>query len=795
MAIYRRYLLLYVLVLYLLLFLMTARPAQANAGAPVLESAQAVTSNQVVLLWSGGNGVDTFLIERRTGSGAFSAVTLPLPADAATYSDTTVLTNVTYQYRITTSGGLSSETKSVTVMAAPTNLLAGTADGLSVSLTWTDTSGIAGLYEVYRKDGSNPFAYLQTVGSTTFTDINIEQNVTYQYQVRKVNANGDSSSFSSATGVTQLPALSALTVSNLKENSVTLNWTYSGDNISGFKIERKTHTGSFREIYTAPANFRSYTDTGLSQDTVYTYRVRAFTGTLDSPAREITIQTLLVKPSAPTGLKATALNKDRVLLEWVNTSTNVEKIVITRKTGTGTAEEIRTYSGGTATTYTDTGLHANTSYTYQIIAENRAGSSLSNTVTIKTPAGDLPQPPNNLRETEVKKDSITLSWRDNSNNETGFKIERKTGTGNFTQVGTTLANVTTFTNDKLSNNTTYIYRVRAYNSFGDSPYTDELTVTTGETPAAPTDLTFTSVSRNSITISWKDNAGDESGFRIERKTGSGSYTQIATVGANVTSYTNTGLTANNTYHYRVRAYNSVGNSAFSNEITAVATDQPPAPSDLRITAGSGGSVTLNWKDNAPNETGFRIERKTGVGEYTQIASVGANVTTYTNTGLVANALYHYRVRAYNGAGNSPYSNEASFILARDPVTLTLTVGRSTYLVNQQQKTMDAAPIVQDGRTLLPFRYVAEAIGAQVHWDAATEKVTLTLGERRVELWINKNMARVNGVEKYIDPDNRSVTPIVVPPGRTMLPLRFIAENLGAGVGWDAKTQQITVTYK
>ena len=182
-------------------------------------------------------------------------------------------------------------------------------------------------------------------------------------------------------------------------------------------------------------------------------------------------------------------------------------------------------------------------------------------------------------------------------------------------------------------------------------------------PSAPSGLSATAVSSNQINLTWTDNSSSEDGFRIERKTGAGgTYAQIAQVAAGVTSYQNTGLSATTTYYYRVRAYNAAGNSAYSNEASATtpAVTAPSAPSGLSATAVSISQINLAWTDNSNNEDGFRIERKTGAGgTYAEIATVGAGVTTYQNTGLAASTTYYYRVRAYNAAGNSSYSNEAN----------------------------------------------------------------------------------------------------------------------------------------
>ncbi len=85
---------------------------------------------------------------------------------------------------------------------------------------------------------------------------------------------------------------------------------------------------------------------------------------------------------------------------------------------------------------------------------------------------------------------------------------------------------------------------------------------------------------------------------------------------------------------------------------------PSAPSGLTALATSCSEVSLSWTDNSSNETGFKIERKTGAaGTYAEITTTTA--ASYSNTGLAANALYYYRVRSYNGAGNSAYTSEVN----------------------------------------------------------------------------------------------------------------------------------------
>jgi hypothetical protein len=125
--------------------------------------------------------------------------------------------------------------------------------------------------------------------------------------------------------------------------------------------------------------------------------------------------------------------------------------------------------------------------------------------------------------------------------------------------------------------------------------------------------------------------------------------------------------------------------------------------------------------------------------------------------------------------------------------LKLRIGDTKMYINDSPKIIDVAPIIIEGRTLLPIRWIAEPLGAEVLWDGNEKKVTVILSSNKIELWIGKAIAEVNEKDVQIDPNNLKVVPLII-QGRTMLPVRFVAENLGASVEWDAKTQTVTITY-
>ena len=133
-------------------------------------------------------------------------------------------------------------------------------------------------------------------------------------------------------------------------------------------------------------------------------------------------------------------------------------------------------------------------------------------------------------------------------------------------------------------------------------------------------------------------------------------------------------------------------------------------------------------------------------------------------------------------------------ISEEVIIIKLVIGSRMIYVNGKPDFMDVAPIIMEGRTLLPIRYVAEPLGAEVSWDPIDKKVTVVLNDTVIELWIGKPVAKVNGKFVYIDPDNHKVVPIIIPPGRTMLPVRFVAENLGCKVEWEASTRTVTIIY-
>jgi len=125
--------------------------------------------------------------------------------------------------------------------------------------------------------------------------------------------------------------------------------------------------------------------------------------------------------------------------------------------------------------------------------------------------------------------------------------------------------------------------------------------------------------------------------------------------------------------------------------------------------------------------------------------------------------------------------------------IVMTIGSTTTKINGVAGTIDAIPEIKLGRTFSPIRFIVEALGGTITWKATTHTVTIVVGKKTIVLVIGRNYALVNGVRVPID-SNPAVVPYIQAPGRTMLPVRFISEQLGALVIWNSTLQQVTLVF-
>jgi plastocyanin len=122
-------------------------------------------------------------------------------------------------------------------------------------------------------------------------------------------------------------------------------------------------------------------------------------------------------------------------------------------------------------------------------------------------------------------------------------------------------------------------------------------------------------------------------------------------------------------------------------------------------------------------------------------------------------------------------------------TIGVRIDQRRATVNGETVTLDTAPVIDTaaGRTFVPVRFIGENLGAYIGWDGGAQKVTYLSGETRISLWIGQRTAQVNGVEVPLD-----AAPYIDENNRTLVPVRFVSEQLGATVGWDGETRTVTI---
>ncbi len=165
------------------------------------------------------------------------------------------------------------------------------------------------------------------------------------------------------------------------------------------------------------------------------------------------------------------------------------------------------------------------------------------------------------------------------------------------------------------------------------------------------------LSEQSIVVTWADRATGETGYSVERKPAGGTYLQLTVLPANTTTFTDSGLVDGTRYYHRIKAVNTI--PAESKAVEPSAATPLYAPGNLSASTISKTNVLLEWTDFSETEDGFRVERQAGNGAFDEIATLGANVSSYNDFSVSSTTRYHYRVRAFNSLGYSPYSNQVS----------------------------------------------------------------------------------------------------------------------------------------
>jgi glucosylceramidase len=470
------------------------------------------------------------------------------------------------------------------------------------------------------------------------------------------------------------PAGAIAAPTNLSVNTPTgsstqlnLSWTASTTSGVTYSVYRSTTNGfvpSPSNLVESGITTTTFDNTGLSTGTTYYYVVEAVTSSASSgPSNQASGATGAVVPSAPTGLTGTAASDSQINLSWTAPTTGgTVTYSLYRSTTSGFTPGSGNLaaSGLSATSYSNTGLTAATTYYYVVEAVNSAGTSpASNQATLATPAA--PAAPTNLKATAASSSQINLSWTASTTSGVTYTVYGSTtsgftpGSGNLITSG---VSGTTYSNTGLNASTAYYYVVEAVNSNGSSGGSNQATATTAiAPPTAASALTATVVSSTQISLSWTASTTSGVTYDVYRSTTSG-FTpgagNLVASGVSTTTYSNTGLTALTTYYYAVEAVNSAGTSTATNQVTAIT---PSASTGISTTVFY--QIVNESSGMCVDDTSGSTSNGTVLQQYS-CASIGTNVNqewmfTVSNNAYYEVASYNASTAAWNvvNEGTSP----------------------------------------------------------------------------------------------------------------------------------------------
>lgn len=463
----------------------------------------------------------------------------------------------------------------------------------------------------------------------------------------------------------------SLTATPVSDRRINLGWSDNSTDETRFDVERSNDSGnSWAAAGTVDANVTTFADeSGLTGSTAYSYRVFACNAGGCSAASPPASAT--TAPEMPSDVSATAASATQINVTWSDNSPDETGFIVERATGDSQTWTAVHTAAANATSFGDTGLSGSTTYRYRVLACRDTVCSRHSGESSATTPMPAPAAPTGLTATAVSTSRIDLAWSASTGTVDEYRIERRTGGDSFGVVATVDGSTTSYSNTSLSAATEYTYRVQACNDSGCSGYSNEASATTHSllVPTTPTSFSATGVSPSQIDLSW-DHDGEllVSGFEIQRAPESDpdAFAALASVDASARSYSNDGLPASSTFHYRIRACSTVGCSGWASAsgTTQAEISTPNVPSDVSATALSQTEISLTW--TAPGgQTHYEIRRREGRGgPWTFSTGADGSATEYVDSGLSSNSVYQYQIRAC-ATSCSQYSDTAEATTEKD----------------------------------------------------------------------------------------------------------------------------------
>ncbi|MBA4148226.1 MAG: family 10 glycosylhydrolase [Verrucomicrobia bacterium] len=360
-----------------------------------------------------------------------------------------------------------------------------------------------------------------------------------------------------------------------------------------------------------------------------------------------------------------------------------------------------------------------------------------------------PATPSELIATVVSATQVDLSW-DTSSSGSHFVVGRSQVEGGpYNDLATLPAGVASYSDTSVSADNTYFYVVRSVGIGGPSNNSSEASATTLPlAPSAPSGLTATASSFSQIDLAWADNeGGPEMVFVVSRSSSAaGPFEDVATVPARDISHSDIGLSPVTTYFYQVRAQNAGGPSDNSNVASATTLAAlPAAASQVFATALSATRVIVTWTDNASNEEAVSVLRDSGEGSI-EIATLGANATSYVDETASAHTSYSYVVRMSNFAGSADSPAATVTTPNTKPIAHAVVNDASTDANCEAAVVLDGSGSSDADNDALTYRWTGSFGTAS----GVSPSVTLARGTHVITLTVDDGFGGIDSVETTVE---------------------------------------------
>lgn len=272
-------------------------------------------------------------------------------------------------------------------------------------------------------------------------------------------------------------------------------------------------------------------------------------------------------------------------------------------------------------------------------------------------ATPLPNAPDLFSAQSVTGEYIVLEWKDQSNLEDGYILERSVDKDNFLTLDTLMANTTEFRDSSVLLFNRYYYRLRAYNGQGNSAFSPIVSDSTGLASVPPLGFQITTASNFEVEFNWEPTNYNEDGYELWRSANEQEFELYERLDKSIYTFTDQQLEKGIFYQYKLRTFNQFGYSDFTKVLSHQVENVPPPPSDLNGVSVQATFVDLEWTDRSDNEMAFVLERKNLIEFYRPLDTLPPNTTSFLDTTVSRNTTYLYRIKAINELGSSSYSNE------------------------------------------------------------------------------------------------------------------------------------------